>query len=292
MDDFRAFSAPANAWREWRDRGTHDGTRPEHRGRFLAIASVSLLVLPVPAAALRVCADPDYLPYSNQAGQGFENRVAQTVAKMLGEQVQYTWASHRGHGGFSQFLSSTIDKKKCDVVMSIPYGSREELTTRPYYISSYVFVFPKAKNYNISNLDSPGLKKLKVGFESDTPAEESLKLRGMISHAMAFNVADDPQQSPLLMLQALKAGKIDVLITWQPSIGAFLRQYPEMDVVPVPNTRALGAPEQYSFPMSMGVRQGDLALKKRLDDLIEKHQAELSALLNQNGVKLFTAQEK
>ena len=113
---------------------------------------------------LRVCADPDYLPYSNRAGEGFENKIAKTVAKALGETVEYTWASTRGHGGFTQFLSTTIDAKKCDVVMSIPYGSRDELTTRPYYISSYVFVFDKAKNYGITSMDSPVLKRLKIGF--------------------------------------------------------------------------------------------------------------------------------
>jgi mxaJ protein len=94
------------------------------------------------------------------------------------------------------------------------------------------------------------------------------------------------------MLKALKARKIDVLITWQPAVGAFLRAYPDLEVVAVPNTRALGAPEQYSFPMSMAVRTGDEALKKRLDDVIEKHQAELSSVLSQNGVKLYTPPEK
>ena len=85
------------------------------------------------------------------------------------------------------------------------------------------------------------------------------------------------------MLAALKDGKIDVLITWQPAIGAFLHAYPEFEVVPVPNSRALGAPEQYSFPMSMGVREGNDALKKKLDDVIEKHQSELTAILIESG---------
>ncbi len=79
----------------------------------------------------------------NRAGEGFENKIAETVAKALGETVEYTWLSYRGHGGFSQFLASTLDEHKCDVVMDIPYGSQEELTTRPYYISSYIFVFKK-----------------------------------------------------------------------------------------------------------------------------------------------------
>ena len=260
-------------------------------------ASVAMLALVVaacaaPARALSVCADPDYLPYSNRAGEGFENKVAEAVANALGEKVTYTWASYRGHGGFPQFLSSTLDAKKCDVVMSLPYGSREELTTRPYYISSYVFVFPKGRNYSISSMDSPALKSLRIGFERETPAEGAVKLRGMIPKAVGFDIAGNPNESPAVMLKALTSGRIDVLITWQPSIGAFLRNYPNLDVVPIPNTRALGAPEQYSFPMSMAVRTNDPAMKNKLDGVIEKHQAELDSTLSRAGVRLFTPQER
>jgi mxaJ protein len=244
-----------------------------------------LLLLLVPARALTVCADPDYLPYSNRAGDGFENKIAEAVAKALGEKAEYTWASYRGHGGFPQFLSSTLDAKKCDVVMDIPYASREELTTRPYYVSSYVFVYPKSKNYGITSMDSPVLKRLKVGFERDTPAEDALKIRGLIpGTTVPFDVSDEGSESPAKMLSALKDGKIDLLITWQPAIGAFLRTYPDLEVVAVPNGRTLGAPEQYAFPRSMGVREGNDALKKRLDDVIEKHQAELTSILAESGV--------
>src|SRR5271169_1632242 len=204
----------------------------------LMLASLWPAFLAVPAQALGVCADPDYLPYSNRAGAGFENKIAEAVAKALGETVEYTYASHRGHGGFPQFLSITLDAKKCEVVMSIPYGSREELTTRPYYISSYVFVFDKSKKYDVTSMDSPVLKKVKVGFERETPAEDALKMRGMLQAAVAFDVATDDGESPALMLDALKNGMIDVLITWQPAIGAFLRATPNLDVVPVPNERA------------------------------------------------------
>jgi mxaJ protein len=241
--------------------------------------------LSVPATALTVCADPDYLPYSNRSGEGFENKIALAVGNALREKVQYTWASHRGHGGFPQFLSSTLDAGKCDVVMSIPYGSREELTTRPYYVSSYVFVFPKSKKYDITSMDSPVLRRLKVGFERETPAEDALKVRGLVpGSVMGFDVSDEGGGSPDLMLTALREGKIDILITWQPAIGAFLKAYPDFEVAVVPNTRALGAPEQYSFPMSMGVREGNDALKKRLDEVIETHNAELTSILTENGV--------
>jgi mxaJ protein len=238
---------------------------------------------------LSVCADPDYLPYSNRAGAGFENKIAEAVAKALGEPLEYTWASHRAHGGFPQFLSSTLDAKKCDVVMSIPYASREELTTRPYYVSSYVFVSDKSRKLNLTSMDSPALKRLRVGFERDTPAEDALKMRGMLPGAapgsvVPFDVSDEGSESPETMLRALKDGRIDVLITWLPAIGGFLRGYPDFEIVAIPNTRALGAPEQYSFPMSMGVREGNDALKKRLDDVIEKHQAEFTSILTGSGV--------
>ena len=90
----------------------------------------------------------------------------------------------------------------------------------------------------------------------------------------------------------LTSGKIDVLITWQPSIGAFLRNYPNFEVVPIPNTRTLGAPEQYSFPMSMAVRTGNQAMKDKLDGVIEKHGPELASVLSRAGVTSFTPVEK
>ena len=160
--------------------------------------------------------------------------------------------------------------------MNIPYGSREELTTRPYYISSYVFVFKKAKHYDVTSMDSPVLRQVKVGFERDTPVENGIKMRGMIPRAVAFDVGDNDGESPETMLKAVESGQVDVMITWQPAIGGFLRDYPDLEVVPVPNDRTLGSPEQYSFPMSMGVREGDEALKKQLDDVIAQHQSELS----------------
>jgi mxaJ protein len=258
----------------------------------MALAGAAL-IFSSPALALKVCADPNYLPFSNQAQQGFENKVAAAVANWLGEPLEYTWASYRGHGGFPQFLSSTVDAGKCAVVMSIPYGSREELTTRPYYISSYVFVFPKSGNYSIASMDSPVLKRLRIGMERDTPAEEGLKMRGMIPGTVtAFDVSEDAGESPAAMLRALKDGQIDVLITWQPAISSFLRDYPDFEVAPVPNSRTLGPPEQYSFPMSMGVREGNEALKQRLDDIIQKHQAELTSILSESGVRLYTPERQ
>jgi mxaJ protein len=254
-----------------------------------AAVCLGIFVFPAAAEVLRVCADPDYLPYSNRAGEGFENKIAAAVAKALGETVEYTSASYRGSGGFPQFLSSTLDAHKCDVVMDIPYGSREELTTRPYYISSYVFVFKKAKHYDVTSMDSPVLRQVKVGFERDTPAENGIKMRGILPRAVAFDVGDNDGESPAIMLKAVESGQVDILITWQPAIGGFLHDYSDLEVAPVPNDRTLGAPEQYSFPMSMGVRQDDESLKAQLDNVIVQRQGELRSILDESGVKVFTA---
>lgn len=238
------------------------------------------------AGTLKVCADPDYMPYSNRAGQGFENALARYVAKTLGERLQYVWADSRGHGGYSQFLADTLDKGRCDVVMSLPYANQEELTTAPYYVSSYVMVFKKDKGYDLHSLNSPQLRRLKVGFETDTPVETGLQLRGMVRQAKRYNVGGTSGVSPKSVLQAVQNGTVDVMLTWQPAIGAYLHQFPDLTTVRLPNSRATGSPEMYSFPMSMAVRQNDKALHKRLDALIKAHHAALDHILEQHGVQL------
>ena len=254
----------------------------------LAIAALWPLPLSAQRAPLRVCADPDYLPFSNRTGQGFENKIAEAVAKALGQPLEYTWANSRGQGGFPQFLSLTLDAKKCDVVAGIPYGNREELTTRPYYVSSYVFVFKKDRKYDIKSMDSPILRQLRIGLEGETPVEDGVKIRGMLGRTTIFDVGSTSGVSPETMLGALDKGQIDVLMTWEPAIGSFLRRHPDLEVVAIPNSRTLGSPEQYVFPMSMGVRHGDEALQKRLDQVILDRQTEFTTILTQHGVKLYT----
>ncbi|MDE2246956.1 MAG: transporter substrate-binding domain-containing protein [Xanthomonadaceae bacterium] len=244
----------------------------------------------VPAGAtLKVCADPGYLPYSDRDGKGFENAIARFVAGKLGAKLDYVWGNTRGHGGFSEYLARNLDNGRCDVVIDMPYGNEEELTTNPYYVSSYVFVFKKGKGYDLRSLDSPELRKLKVGYESETPIETGLQLRGMVLKARPFDVGGNSGTSPRSVLDAVQNGSIDVMITWQPSIGAFLKDYPELTTVTVPNSRATGSPEMYSFPMSMAVRKNDQALKTRLDALIKAHTPQLQAILQRHGVEMAGA---
>jgi mxaJ protein len=258
--------------------------------RLVAAAVLALLVAGPSAAKgneLRVCADPGYLPFSNRAGQGFENQLASFVARALGAKLVYEWDDSRGPGGYEQFIRETLNAKRCDVVMDVPYASSIVLPTRPYYISSYVFVYLKRHKYDITSMDSPALRNLRIGFESDTPAENGLKLRTLILHAVPFETGDSAQASPAAMLDALQAGEIAVGVTWEPAIGTFLRERPQFAAVAVPNSRSQGSPEQYAFPMAMAARLGDTATRDRLDKVIAAHAAELTAILERNGVKLY-----
>jgi mxaJ protein len=251
------------------------------------LLGVATIASPARAGDFRVCADPDYLPFSNRAGEGFENKIAAYVAHALGERLVYTWANTRGPDGFEGFVRATLNKRLCDVVMDVPYASDDVLPSEPYYFSSYIFVFPKSKHYDIDSMDSPALKDLKIGFEQDTPAETGLKIRTLILHSVPFDSADDPTGSPRQMLDAIGKGKIAVGITWEPAVGYFLQRMPQLAVVGVPNARSQGSPEQYNFPMAMAARLGDHATQKQLDRVIAAHATELTAILAANGVKLY-----
>jgi mxaJ protein len=263
--------------------------------RFLLLVFLlSFVVVAVPlceasAKDLRVCADPDYLPFSNRAGQGFENKIAEFTAKSLGLKLVNVWASMRGPGGFSEFLSRNLDAGKCDAIMDMPYGSQEELTTDPYYVSSYVFISQRARSYDLSTMDSVVLRKLKIGFERDTPPEDGLKIRDLLAQAEPFSVGDTETLSPAVMLRAVHNGSVDVMITWEPAVGWFLRDYPDLVVTRVPNARTTGAPEQYLFSMSMAARKGNENLKKKLDGLIGEKRDALQQILRRYNVQLYPA---
>lgn len=263
--------------------------RPTVAALALAVATVATLSVASPAAspALRVCADPDYMPFSDRAGEGFENKIAQAMGHALGKPVQYVWASTRGPGGFDQFLHDTLNAGKCDAIMDVPYASVNVLATRPYYVSSYVFVYPKRKNYDITSMDSPVLKDLKIGYEEDTPPETGLKMRTLILHSVPFDIGDTPGESPETILDAVSNGHVAVAVTWEPAVGYYLRSRSDLKVVEVPNSRAMGAPEQYAFPMAMAARHGDTRTRDALDAAIGKNKAEFTRILESYGVRLY-----
>lgn len=272
--------------------------RTSIRWTTLAAATV-ILATPVIARAtdqsaqtephvLRVCADPDYLPFSNSAGAGFENKIAVLIAKAMGRKLEYHWASYRGQGGFSNFLADNLEAGKCDVVMDLPYGDQEEGYTKPYYVSSYVFVTKKDTPYDIQSMSSTALRTVKIGYEDGTTPEVALKMLGLTENAVPFHVSDDPNASPEQMLQAVQNGHVGVMVTWEPAIGLFLQKYPDLQVTPVPAEEyGPGLPQvSYTYPMAMGVRPNDTALKAELDKAIAANKSEIAAVLAPYAVAL------
>ena len=151
-----------------------------------AIAACAVLVgaastqLSAQPAALRICGDPDNLPYSNEKLQGFENKIAAVIAADLGATPSYTWWPHqRG------LVKNTLDAGTCDVIFGMPEGLETVLGTKPYYRSSYVIAYRKGAGHAVSSLDAPELKKLRIGVYANTPVEESLARRGLLDHLTA-----------------------------------------------------------------------------------------------------------
>ena len=262
-------------------------------GLIGALALWGTAALPAPparasAAPLRVCADPDYMPYSNRAGDGFENHIAQVVAAGLGRPIVYVWKSIRGEDGFTEMVHQYVDRGRCDLVVDVPYSEADLQTTRPYYISSYVFVYKKDAGFDaITSLDSPKLAHVKIGYEADTPVEIGLKLRTLTIGAKPFLTADQEDASPAAIVDAVQAGTINVGLTWDPAVGYYVGQHPDLTTVVIPNARSQGSPEQYTFPMAMGTRSGNDAFVTQLNHVLGQEQPKIDAILNAYHITYF-----
>src|SRR6188472_3799180 len=144
------------------------------------------------ARELRVCADPNNLPFSNERGEGFENKLAEMIAHDLGTHVEYTWwAQRRG------FMRSTLNAGACDVVMGYPHDAELAATTKPYYRSAYVFVTRRTRKLNVSSFNDPRLRKLRIGVQligddgANTPPAHALSRRGIIGNVRGYMIYGD-----------------------------------------------------------------------------------------------------
>jgi mxaJ protein len=236
---------------------------------------------------LRVCADPNNLPFSNQRGEGFENRMAELIARELHATVQYTWwAQRRG------FIRSTLNAGTCDVVLGIPYRFELALTTSPYYRSTYVFVYRKDMGLTIRSFDDPLLRHLRIGVQligddyANTPPAHALANRGIIDNVIGYTVYGDyTQANPAAgIMEAVATGEVDVVIVWGPIAGYFARrQSVPLDIVAV--SLPLDPPSlPFVFDISMGVRKGDEAFKGELQAVLERKRPEIEAILDEYGI--------
>ena len=252
---------------------------------LLVIALLAvLLAVSVPGRVLRVCADPNNLPFTNQRLEGFENRLAELVARDMGAEVSYTWrAQRRG------FLRETLNAGKCDVVMGIPASYELALATRPYYRSSYVFV---SRGLRVSSFDDPVLRRVQIGVQlvgddyANAPPAHALAARGVVGNVHGYSVYGDYRREapPAAIVEAVARGEVDVAVVWGPLAGwAAQRQPVPLRIAPVsPQIDLPFLP--FVFDISMGVRRSDADLKEELDAILERRQPEIDALLDEYGV--------
>jgi mxaJ protein len=240
-----------------------------------------------PTRVLRVCADPNNLPFTNSAGEGFENRIAALIARDMHARVKYTWwAQRRG------FIRNTLKAHECDVVLGLPSAFEMAAVTRPYYRSSYVFVSRKDKHLGITSFDDPKLKRVRVGVQligddgANTPPAHALSNRGIIDNVRGYTVYGDYRQPnpPARIIDAVTRGEVDVAVVWGPLAGWFARgSKVPLDVVPVsPEIDLPFLP--FVYDISMGVRREDVALRQELDAILERRKTEIDRILADYGV--------
>jgi mxaJ protein len=239
--------------------------------------------------AFRVCADPNNLPFSNQAKQGFENKLADLIGAEFGEPVTYTWhAERRG------FVRETLKAKQCDVVMGLPLHYDLAEITNPYYRSAYVFASRTDRHLDIASIKDLRLRQLKIGVQLigddgfNTPPPHALAAQGIIDNLVGYTVYGDYRapNPPAAIVTAVERGDVDIAAVWGPLAGYFARQSPvPLTIRPITDTESF-APLQFAYDIGMGVRKGDHALRDQLNEIIARKHPQITALLQSYGIPL------
>jgi len=265
----------------------------------IARVGVSLLVVVTMGTArqapapLRVCADPNNLPFSNEKGAGFENRIATLIAHDMGTTAEFSWRPQmRG------FVRKGLKQGACDVYMGVPANYGPLLTTTPYYRSTYVFVYRANGPVHVRSLDDSALHTLRVGVHmigddyQNTPPAQALAARGIIDNVRGYPlVGDYSQPNPQArILEALARREIDVAIVWGPFAGYFAKRLDTpLTIVPVTPAHDSSG-EIFAFDIAMGLRHSDTALARTLDTLLVRDRPAIQKILSDYGVPLAAGQ--
>lgn len=256
---------------------------------LLAFGGLTLLSLSAPThAALRVCADPGNMPISNDKGEGFENKLAEVLAKAMGTAVTYYYRPGVERG----LTRTTLDADQCDVMLDMPPDSDDVLTTGPLYRTTYVFAYRSDRGYDFKTFDDPRLKKLKVGVYETSAVREALDdhgVRNLQIHYLSHNADLVAQNQPSYQVQQVIDGTLDVAAVWGPLAGYFKSvQHAPITLQPV-NLMDDQVPMQYE--MALAVRRGNRDLQQQLGKAMATQKDALRAVLVQFGVPLVQCEE-
>jgi mxaJ protein len=240
---------------------------------------------------LRVCGDPNNLPFSNEKLEGIENKIADVIAKDLGMTVAYTWWPHqRG------LVKRVLNTGRCDVMLGIPKGYDLVLWTKPYYRTGYVIAYRKDKGLKVRSLDDPVLKKLKIGVQVNTPPHDALGQRGIVGdnvvgYQLMFDSNFHAEDYPGKLVEDLLAGEVDVALVWGPIAGYFAKKKAApLEIVLLEDRPDSG--NRFAFDISMGVRKSNKELKAKLEDALARRHDEIRHILEDFGVPLLPAAEE
>ncbi len=243
-------------------------------------ASVEL----VDPKVFRVCADPNNLPFSNEKGEGFENKVAQLLAAKLNEPISYTY--------FPQvigFVRNTLNALRCDVVIGVAVGDGEVQTTNPYYRTTYALIFKPGNGLDgVDSLGDLRLKDKHIGIVAGTPPATVMARDGLLALAKPYPLTVDTRiDAPAhTMANDVAAGVIDAGVLWGPMAGYYAKhENPPLSVSPL-----LKEGERMDFRIAMGVRRSDQEWKRKLNRLLTENQSDIDHILREYGVPLMNEQ--
>lgn len=230
---------------------------------------------------LRVCADPNNLPFSSEHATGFENEIANVLAKELHARVEYTWwAQRRG------FFRNTLNAKTCDVVMGVPVGLGMARTTKPYYRSTFAFVSRADRKLDVRSFEDKRLRSLKIGVQlvgddgRNSPPAHALAARGIVDNVVGFTMGDYREDSPAAdIVRAVADGTIDVAVVWGPLAGGFAK-LSKVKLAVTPIDEASDSDQQLQFDIALAVRRDDAAFAAELEQALDTRGKEIIRILD------------
>ena len=239
---------------------------------------------PVGGASLRVCADPNNMPFSNEKGEGFENKLAELIAQKLDARLEYSWFAEA-----TGYVPNTMGREACDLVMGYAQGTGLIEDTNPYYHTSYVLIYRQddASLQGIDRLSDPRLKGKRIGLFARTPPASILAMNGLVANAKPFeiNADDSASQVTMTMIDELASGDLDAALLWGPVAG----YYAERASVPlklVPLVKENAGPSTI-YGITMGLRPNEPQWKHTINKLIVENQSEIYLLLQGYNVPLL-----
>lgn len=228
-----------------------------------------------------VCTDMDNLPYSNSKQEGFEQKIAELIAKDLGQKLKYQFSYDR-----QGFIRNTLNARLCDVIMGTTPDNDMLLTSKPIYRSGYVFVTRKDSGFDkITDWDSPDLRKGVIGIVGQSPPSRPLADHDLMGNAHPYRLQRDLNLSPGYMIDDLANGNIDVAIIWGPIGGYYAKQSKVPMVVRlIPEYERINAQGKENWNISIGVRKSDKARLEKIQEVLDRRQADILKILDDYGI--------